>query len=59
VTRSELEGVARVYREHLATTPTQAVQLAGGYSERTAARRTQQARAAGLLPKTTPGKRKA
>ena len=59
VTRAELEGVARVYREHVGATPTRAVQLAGGYSERTAARRVQQARAAGLLLKTTPGKRKA
>jgi hypothetical protein len=59
VMRAELENVARVYREHIDTTPTRAVQLAGNYSERTAARRIQQARAAGLLPKTTPGKRKA
>ncbi len=56
---AELENVARAYREHIDTTPTRAVQLAGNYSERTAARRVQQARAAGLLPKTTPGKRKA
>jgi hypothetical protein len=34
--------------------------MLGGYaSERTAARRVQQAREAGLLPKTTPGKRRA
>jgi hypothetical protein len=59
VTRAELEDVARVYREHVGSTPTRAVQLAGSYSERTAARRVQQARAAGLLPRTTPGKRKA
>jgi hypothetical protein len=60
VTRAELEGVAGVYREHIGTRPIRAVQLAGNYkSERTAARRVQQARAAGLLPKTTPGKRKA
>jgi hypothetical protein len=59
VTRAELEEVARVYREFVGSTPTRAVQLAGGYSERTAARRVQQARAAGLLPQTTPGKRKA
>jgi hypothetical protein len=59
VTRAELEEVARVYREFVGSTPTRAVQLAGGYSERTAARRVQQARAAGLLPHTTPGKRKA
>jgi hypothetical protein len=60
VTRAELEEVARVYREHIDTTPIQAVRSAGGYkSDRTAARRVQQARAAGLLPMTTPGKRKA
>jgi len=59
VTRAELESVASIYRQHVGTTPTRAVQLAGGYSERTAARRVQQARAAGLLPKTTPGKRQA
>lgn len=60
VTRAELEEVARVYREHVGSTPTRAVRLEGNYSsERTAARRVQQARAAGLLPKTTPGKRKA
>jgi hypothetical protein len=59
VTRAELEEVARVYREHVDSAPTRAVQLSGGYSERTAARRVQQARAAGLLPQTTPGKRKA
>jgi hypothetical protein len=59
VTRAELEEVAKVYREFVGSTPTRAVQLAGSYSERTAARRVQQARAAGLLPRTTPGKRKA
>jgi hypothetical protein len=60
VTRIELEEVARVYREHVAASPTRAVRLLLGYeSERTAARRVQQARAAGLLPKTSPGKRKA
>lgn len=59
LTRTELEEVARVYREHLDASPTRAVSLLLGYSERTAARRVQQARAAGLLPATTPGKRKA
>lgn len=58
--RAALEEVARVYREHVDASPTRAVQLLLGYkSERTAARRVQQAREAGLLPKTTPGKRKA
>jgi hypothetical protein len=59
VTREELELVARIYREHLTASPTRAVALLLGYSERTAARRVQQAREAGLLPPTTPGKRKA
>jgi hypothetical protein len=59
VTRAELEDVARVYRDHVDNAPTKAVELLLDYSERTAARRVQQARDAGLLPKTTPGKRKA
>jgi hypothetical protein len=59
VTRAKLEEVARVYREHVDASPTRAVAMLLGYSTRTAARRVQQARAAGLLPKTTPGKRKA
>jgi hypothetical protein len=59
VTRAELEEVARIYREHVDASPTHAVQMLRGYSERTAARRVQQARAAGLLPPTTPGKRRA
>jgi predicted PP-loop superfamily ATPase len=60
VTRAELEEVARIYREYVDSSPTQAVAALGGYdSQRTAARRVQQAREAGLLPKTTPGKRRA
>jgi hypothetical protein len=59
VTKATLEDVAQVYREHLDSSPTRAVSLVFGYSERTAARRVQQARKAGLLPATTPGKRKA
>jgi hypothetical protein len=59
VTRATLEEVAKVYREHLDASPTRAVSLLLGYSDRTAARRVQQARTAGLLPATTPGKRKA
>ncbi|WP_210441500.1 hypothetical protein [Nocardioides xinjiangensis] len=55
---AELEDVARIYREAINHRPTEAVQLRFGYSRRTAARRIQQARAAGLLPKTTPGKKK-
>ncbi len=59
VTPAELADVARVYRENIDRTPTQMVGHLLGYSPRTAARRVEQARAAGLLPKTTPGKRKA
>ena len=59
VSRAALEEVAKIYREHVDASPTRAVSLLLGYSERTAARRVQQARDAGLLPATTPGKRKA
>lgn len=56
---SELELVARIYRESVAHKPVEAVQFALGTSYRTAARRVEQARAAGLLPKTTKGRRNA
>jgi len=56
---SELEDVARVYREAIDSRPTEAVQVMLGYSRRTAARRVQQARAAGLLPETSQGKKQA
>jgi hypothetical protein len=59
VTRAELERVAQVYREHVDSTPTKAVADLLGYEMRTAARRVERARADGLLPPTTPGKRKA
>jgi hypothetical protein len=60
LTRDELEEVAKVYREHLDASPTKAVKLLLGYSsDRTAARRVKQAEDAGLLPKTTQGKRRA
>jgi hypothetical protein len=60
VTRAELEQVANVYRNNVEAKPVQQVATIMGYgSERTAARRVQQARSAGLLPATTPGKRKA
>lgn len=59
VTRAELERVAAVYREHLHGSPNLAVKNELGYgSERTAARRVKQAEDAGLLPKTTRGKRR-
>jgi hypothetical protein len=56
---AELDAVAQVYREHVDSAPTSMVAQQFGYSERTAARRVQQAREHGLLPKTTRGKRKA
>jgi hypothetical protein len=59
VTRAMLEDVAKVYREHLDSSPTRAVAIEFGLAPRTAARRVEQARAVGLLPQTTPGKRKA
>jgi hypothetical protein len=59
-TRAELEQVALVYRENIKGSPVAEVKERLGYgSERTAARRVQQARDAGLLPPTTPGKPKA
>lgn len=59
VTRGDLDEVARVYRDHVSGNPTTAVARLLGYTPRTAARRVAQAREAGLLPATTPGKRKA
>jgi len=56
VTTAALERVAAVYREHADGHPTKAVEELLGYSARTAARRVERARAAGLLPPTTPGK---
>ncbi len=59
ITKVELEQVAKVYAENLHGSPVKAVQAVLGYkSERTAARRVQQARDEGLLPPTTAGKRK-
>jgi hypothetical protein len=54
----QLARAAEVYREHIDGQPTKAVALVLGLSHRTAARRVQQARAAGLLPPTTRGLRK-
>lgn len=60
ITRSELEEVAQVYRDHLDGHPAEAVHRILGYgSQRTAARRIKAAEDAGLLPRTTPGKRRA
>ncbi len=52
-----LEQVAEIYREHIRGNPTAAVRSALGLPQRTAARRVQQARAAGLLPPTTRGRK--
>jgi Family of unknown function (DUF6214) len=59
IPQERLQEVADVYREHIEERPTEAVSRAFGVSHRTAARYVQQAREAGLLPDTTPGKRKA
>jgi len=58
VTREELERVAEIYRSNVGRAPTQAVAGSLGYSARTAARRIKAAEEAGLLPPTTPGKRR-
>lgn len=59
-TKAELEQVAKLYREHVEGRPVESLRTLMGYgSDRTAARRVEQARAAGLLPSTTPGKKKA
>lgn len=55
----ELQQVAKVYREHVHSSPTRMVAELCDYTPRTAARRVAQAREAGYLPPTTPGKRKA
>lgn len=57
---AELKEVARVYRENVDARPLEAVvAYLGNCSRRTASRRIDQARAKGLLPPTTQGKRKA
>lgn len=54
----ELAEVAAVYREHVDTSPVLAVQQVMGYrSHRTAARRVEKAREAGLLPATSQGRK--
>lgn len=59
ITPKFLAEVAEVYREHAGRAPTEAVQLHFGVGYRAAAGYVQKARATGLLPSTTPGKRKA
>ncbi len=58
ISRERLQKVAEVYRQHFDKRPTEAVARAFDVSHRTAARYVQQARAAGHLPKTEPGKKK-
>jgi hypothetical protein len=59
VDRAFLEQVADVYRRNVDDRPTATVATAFGISHSTAAEYVRRARAAGLLPPTTPGKRKA
>jgi hypothetical protein len=59
ISREHLKKVAEVYRRHFDKRPTEAVARAFGVKHRTAARYVQQARAAGYLPDTDPGKKKA
>jgi hypothetical protein len=56
---TQLSLVAEVYRANLNGNPREAVKDLGPFSDRTASRRIEQARAAGLLPKTKQGKKKA
>jgi len=58
VTPERLQKVAEIYRQHFEQRPTEAVARSFGVSHRTAARYVQQARSAGLLPETEPGKKK-
>lgn len=59
VTDDLLRRVAATYRANVATRPTEAVRQTFGVSYRTAAGYVQRARAGGMLPPTTAGKRKA
>jgi len=58
ISREHLEQVAEIYRTHFDDRPTDAVRRAFGLTESTADRRIKAARNAGLLPPTTPGKKK-
>lgn len=59
VSEGDLQRVAQIYRDNIDGSPVLAVQHELGLkSARTAARRIQEARKAGHLPATTPGKRK-
>lgn len=53
-----LQQVADIYRAHVDQSPARAVAEVLSLPQRTAARRIKQAEEAGLLPKTTPGKKR-
>lgn len=59
ITPAFLEEVAKIYRDNINNNPTQAVQRAFDVSRRMAAEYVSRARAEGLLPPTTPGKKQA
>jgi hypothetical protein len=59
VSAERLRKVAEIYRDHFTERPTDSVARSFGVSHRTAARYVQQARSAGFLPPTDPGKKKA
>ena len=59
ITPAEIRSVAETYRANVDGDPTTAVMVHLGYgSRRTAERRIKQAEEAGLLPPTTPGKKR-
>ncbi len=59
LTNAFLVGVTDVYRKHFDANPTQAVAVAYGVKPRTASLYVQLARDAGLLPRTTRGRKRA
>lgn len=59
LTVDKLTDVARIYRANLSSAPTKAVGRAFGVGPRAASGYVQRARAAGLLPHTSPGKKQA
>jgi hypothetical protein len=59
ITPEVLGRVAEIYRANVDGKPTLAVKRSFGVGERAAAGYVQRARAAGLLPQTTPGKKRA
>jgi CRP-like cAMP-binding protein len=56
--QSELRTISDTYRANVDKNPLEAIELLG-YTRRTASRRIQQAREAGLLPSTSQGRRQA